>query len=330
MGLALPLHRYSRLDLRDRDESLALTGEVWEPHKGCLIDGPFRLRWNQFNLSRSAIGALEFGSRSLIEAEPKAPVYRVCIPLKGAIQHTVEGVEAVSVAHTAVVHRPRAALKLLMTPQTCLFAGFEEAAVNEAVRSRLGDEWRSGGLALAFDTDRGPGAVFNSFVNWLVREIDASEIDLDASSKSIAAMDSALLELFVDALVSGAPLADENRLRQIGEFRLRQLLDWIDDNIGESFGLTELAAAAHADVRAVRDAFKRHRNVSPTEYVMNRRLERARIMLENADAETTVTSVCVACGLFHFGRFSARYKARFGQTPSQTLACTAARRRASS
>jgi AraC-like DNA-binding protein len=328
MAVALPLNRFGRLDLRDRDESLALTGEVWEPHKGQLLNGRFRLRWNQFNLSRSAIGALDFGSTSLIEAEPKAPVYRVCMPLAGSIQHTVEGVEAVSVTHTAVVHRPRAALKLLMTPQTCLFAGFEEAAVDAAIRARLGDDWAGGGLAIAIETNRGRGAAFRSFVNWLTHEIDADEQNLGASPKSIAAMDATLLELFVDALVSSEASADEKRFKQIGEFRLRQLLDWIDGNLGEAFGMTELAVIARTDVRAVRDAFRRHRNMSPTEYVMNRRLERARNMLEHAAADVTVTSVCVACGLFHFGRFSARYKQRFGEAPSQTLARSAEGRRA--
>ena len=89
MGRPLPLHDHTRLMTVDRDESQARASDVWEPHKGDLLGGKFFLRWNQFDLVRSAIGALEFHSDSLIVAEPQAPVYRVCFQIEGAIDHNI-------------------------------------------------------------------------------------------------------------------------------------------------------------------------------------------------------------------------------------------------
>nr|WP_243645044.1 helix-turn-helix domain-containing protein [Rhodovulum euryhalinum] len=38
------------------------------------------------------------------------------------------------------------------------------------------------------------------------------------------------------------------------------------------------------------------------------------------DSAPTVTEAAITCGFGHLGRFSAAYRARFGEAPSQTRA----------
>lgn len=320
MRVELPLQDHTRLIVEDRDESQVRAGALWEPHVGRPLGGPFYLRWNQFNLTRSAIGALEFRSRSQVTAEPRAPVYRVNFQLAGCMRQIVAGAEVVSGRTTAAVHAPRAPLSLDMAPQKSVFAGFEEAAVDAALGARMRERRRGRKPVAEFALDHGAGLAFHSFLAWLIGEIDSRQSSLVKSPKSLAAIDRSLLELFADALAGDTAEFEAPRLNRIGEFRLRQLEDWIDANLEEPFGLTEMAAAVGADVRGVREAFLLSRSMTPTEYVMNARLDRSRRLLLEARPGTTITSVCVACGIFHFGRFSARYKARFGEMPSQTLA----------
>ena len=45
-------------------------------------------------------------------------------------------------------------------------------------------------------------------------------------------------------------------------------------------------------------------------------LARARL---GSGAATAVTEVALACGFEHLGRFSTRYRDRFGESPSETL-----------
>lgn len=320
MTAHLPLRAYNRLDLSDRDESLVRAASVWEPHKGTLLCGQFRLVWNQLNLTRSAIGAFEFGSTSVIEAEPQAPVWRVGIPISGDMIHVIGRREFHACQSRAVVNKARAPLSLRITPSRTLFAGFEEAAINAALDARLGPPRREDQLSMEFPVDRGPGAAFNSYLRWLIGECDSPQPNLLMSLQSLAAIDSVLLELFVDAVAARALESFDSRNSYIGEFRMGQLIEWIDGHLGEPLSLTRLAQAAQTNLRAIQLAFRRSRAVSAREYILGRRLEAARRMLEAADESTTVTSVCVACGLYHFGRFSAHYRTKYGELPSETLA----------
>ncbi|MFT4097552.1 MAG: helix-turn-helix domain-containing protein [Rhodoblastus sp.] len=320
MRRELPLADHTRLIVQDRDESRVRAGALWEPHDGEYLGGQFYLKWNQFDLTRSAIGAMEFRSRGLVTARPEAPVYRTSFQIAGNMRHRIAGAEVVSGPAIAAVHRPRAPLTLEMAPQKSIFAGFEEAGVEAALRGRTRQRCRTAGPANEFALDRGPGQAFHSFLLWLIGEIDSRQSTLVKSTKSLAAIDRTLLELFADALVGGDSENDKPQHNRVGEFRLRQLESWIEANIDEPFGLTRMAEVAGSDVRGVREAFLVSRGVTPTEYVMNARLDRARRLLLAAEPGVTITSVCVACGIFHFGRFSIRYKARFGEMPSQTLA----------
>jgi AraC-like DNA-binding protein len=58
---------------------------------------------------------------------------------------------------------------------------------------------------------------------------------------------------------------------------------------------------------------------SPWEYLRWRRLWRARALLGQPTAETTVTDVAFRLGFWHLGRFAAAYAAAFGEAPSSAL-----------
>ncbi|WIE74088.1 helix-turn-helix domain-containing protein [Curtobacterium sp. MCJR17_020] len=81
----------------------------------------------------------------------------------------------------------------------------------------------------------------------------------------------------------------------------------------------ELAAAARISLRTLQQAFQEQLDQTPTEYVRAARLDLARDALAGADADATVTSVAVACGFRHLGRFAAAYSERFGEQPRDTL-----------
>jgi transcriptional regulator GlxA family with amidase domain len=79
----------------------------------------------------------------------------------------------------------------------------------------------------------------------------------------------------------------------------------------------ELATQVGVGVRALQLAFRRYRNSTPQRFVRERRLELARRRLV-AGVGSTVTDVALATGFAHLGRFSAEYRARFGESPSET------------
>jgi transcriptional regulator GlxA family with amidase domain len=60
--------------------------------------------------------------------------------------------------------------------------------------------------------------------------------------------------------------------------------------------------------------------MSPTQYVLLRRLKEVRRALRDADPDTVnVAEVTHRFGFTQLGRFAGRYRATFGETPSTTL-----------
>ena len=78
--------------------------------------------------------------------------------------------------------------------------------------------------------------------------------------------------------------------------------------------------------RSLRDAFYSVRGMSPTQWMLNERLQSVRRALTDGDsALITVTGVATNYGFFELGRFAATYKQAFGESPSETLRGTARR-----
>jgi len=98
---------------------------------------------------------------------------------------------------------------------------------------------------------------------------------------------------------------------------LRQAEEFLDANVNRPVSSVELAKQVGVGVRALQLAFRRYRNSTPQRFVRERRLELARRRLV-AGVGPTVTDVALASGFEHLGRFSVEYRARFGESPSET------------
>ena len=70
--------------------------------------------------------------------------------------------------------------------------------------------------------------------------------------------------------------------------------------------------------RSLRRGFKETYGISPRDFLATLRLQKARTLLQCAKVET-VTEAATASGFHHLGRFSVRYRKRFGEAPSETL-----------
>ena len=88
---------------------------------------------------------------------------------------------------------------------------------------------------------------------------------------------------------------------------------------GPELSVTEIAARVGVSLRALEVGFRDWFHCTPTCFLRRIRLEAARQELRSPSESTTVTSVALQNGFFHLARFSARYRAAFGEAPGQTL-----------
>ena len=100
----------------------------------------------------------------------------------------------------------------------------------------------------------------------------------------------------------------------------RRARDYIHAHAADVPSVADIADAAGVGVRALARGFERHFGVSPQRYLQEYRLDRVREELRAAvGSATTVTSIAAQWGFWQLGSFAARYRERFGESPSQTL-----------
>jgi AraC-like DNA-binding protein len=88
--------------------------------------------------------------------------------------------------------------------------------------------------------------------------------------------------------------------------------------------MLEISLAIGVSGRTLRLACQEQLGVSPTKYLLLRRMRLARRALREADPHLTrVTDVATDLGFWELGRFSVKYREIFGESPSATLRAAA-------
>jgi AraC family transcriptional regulator, ethanolamine operon transcriptional activator len=135
------------------------------------------------------------------------------------------------------------------------------------------------------------------------------------SPHTAALLEDMLLEnLLLRCHVSRRYENDRNRHR-VARRAYRHLLD----NIEEMPSIHQLCSITGASYMTLERGFREMYGMAPQKQIKELRLSRARRELLHPTSITTVTGVAVRWGFFELGRFSSYYRARFGETPSETL-----------
>ena len=95
---------------------------------------------------------------------------------------------------------------------------------------------------------------------------------------------------------------------------LRRARDVIDRDYAEPLNVAALARVALMSPAHFARRFRAAYGETPYNYLMTRRIERAKALLRRGDL--SVTEVCMAVGCTSLGSFSARFTELVGETPS--------------
>ena len=93
--------------------------------------------------------------------------------------------------------------------------------------------------------------------------------------------------------------------------------EFMEANLARPLRVTELATTTGVGLRALQKAFQKHRGVRPLEALKEMRLERVRTRLLQ-EPGLPIADAARSAGTAHLGRLSVEYRARFGETPSET------------
>lgn len=109
--------------------------------------------------------------------------------------------------------------------------------------------------------------------------------------------------------------SDSPSFMSIQEKRLRQMLEWIDENINKNIFLKDLSQAANICPRECQRIFHKYLHCSPMDYIRRQRILISTQIL--SDTDDPITDIALKCGFSSPSYFSNQFKYVTGKTPTE-------------
>jgi AraC-like DNA-binding protein len=288
---------------------------------GIPADAPdFGLTLEVIQLGPLTVGQISFaGPVTLRVAELDA--YHVSMPTSGRMRAEHAGHEVVANPSTGVVFGPGSPVRTAHDANSAVLAvKIERAALERELAALLGRQVEGPiDLPPVFDLTAGPGHSWSRLIRLLRDELEFKESliyrPLIAEQLRSSVLSGLLLSLphrYHEELTGPAATGPPRAIRRV--------LDAVHGEPERAFSVADLAAIAGMSVRSLQEGFRRHVGCAPMTYLQQERLLRAHEALRRADpVRVTVAAVAHRWGFAHLGRFASAYRARFGQSPSETL-----------
>ncbi len=146
-----------------------------------------------------------------------------------------------------------------------------------------------------------------------------TRLELIAHPEVVRAIEQELLHALVNCLTADDAAVNVETRRHHADIMIR-FEDALTAYTGRQFPMAELCAAIGVPERTLRMCCAEFLGVSPTRYLLLRRLNRARSALLRADPATaSVAEIARSFQFSELGRFAMTYRTVFGEVPSATL-----------
>jgi AraC family transcriptional regulator len=97
--------------------------------------------------------------------------------------------------------------------------------------------------------------------------------------------------------------------------RLNRVLEYIDANLGKNITLSELAGVVDISLYYFAVLFRKSTGLSPHQYVLNQRVERAKTLLR--DPKLSVLDISIDVGFEYQNNFARAFRRVIGVSPTQ-------------
>ncbi len=203
--------------------------------------------------------------------------------------------------------RPGFQLLVVLADRQRVFELAQRSNVSPQTLRAFGPGAQTSGLR----TDPGVVAEARRSLLGLLEAAKRGELDGSASK-----FENAVLEVMISVL-------DSSHGELLGIMPSVSLVRRAKEIVGpapKKFRIAALCDALHVGPRTLGKAFTAVTGVGPHAYFLRQRLNAARAELLRANPlRDTVTNIALELGFTELGRFAVRYRALFGESPSQTL-----------
>ncbi len=107
----------------------------------------------------------------------------------------------------------------------------------------------------------------------------------------------------------------EFKRKGLTHLQLQQVLDYVQTHLDRDLSLAELAETLNLSPTYFATAFKQEIEVSPHQYVIQQRVERAKLMLSKTDL--AIADIALQVGFSSQSHLNQQFKRLTGMTPKQ-------------
>lgn len=270
--------------------------------------------------TRPVLYFARLGPIRLVRMDMRTPVtvesdhpdgYAINVPLSGHLGSVTRGVEVVSAVGQATICPPDTETRIVEWDRDCEVLGvrIDRHHLDRELVRALEPGSR---LPLQLDLRTPAGAGWIRLVHSLADQLgdDTGLLSNPLVAGQLAgAVTTALTLAATPAMDVPAP-----RPRIV-----KRVLDALHADPGRVWTAGDMAECAGVGIRRLQEGFRTYVGRSPSECLLDIRLERAHQDLLGADPSRTVTDIAQHWGFTHTGRFAAAYRTKYGTSPSQSL-----------
>lgn len=304
----------------DLHETRSMVARVMKPHELRPVGGGQRVaaRMHHAALGEVAVSRLSHGCTVDIDPGPLQDFYLVMMPLAGQARVQCGAQQLDCDERQAVVASPSDALQMRWSADCDqLMVRIGRSFMERVLAARRGRP-ADGALQFAPGFDWQASAAWQCVLRFLV---DCAEQGLDTRQQPL--LTAQLQDMVAATLLAEQPHnqagAEPPRRQAVLPRHVRRVQEHLRAHAHEPITATQLAEVAGCSLRSLYSGFQAFCGMSPMQYLRDLRLDGVRADLLAGQGETSVSSAALRWGFGHLGRFSAEYKARFGEAPSQTL-----------
>ncbi|MDI9904492.1 AraC family transcriptional regulator [Rhodococcus sp. IEGM 1406] len=300
---------------RDWDEACDAVSDAYFPHTLTPLS---RHAASGVGVCTAELGPLRiahirWGADVAVESEHPG-AYGVNIPLSGELESVFAGSHVLSTEGVATVCPPDITTRITRWSADCEIVGvrMDRQYLDREMEKVLGRP----GMHLPDQVDlRGDdGARWLKFVRSLSDQI-LGPVGVLHNELVAAQLSGAVVTAFVLAAMPES----EDAVRHARPRIVKRVLDEMHDDPARVWTAAEMAEVAGVSVRRLQEGFRQYVGRSPSECLLDIRLERVHADLVDADDSTTVTDVAVRWGFTHTGRFASSFRRKYGVLPSEVF-----------
>lgn len=308
---------------RDLAEAQELITQVYIPHTLMSRDGyPLDFKLNFLQSHQLTVGHLNYGADAELLVPAMGSFYHLNLTLHGnTMVHQSGRKGTTSALRSGVVFGPRDDFTVRWSPEATQYAvKFPRAVIEDHLAALINHP--VGGVldfALVFDLSGPPGQALLSAINFLRNELSRpgglAQSPIARAQLESFVMTQTLLAVphqYTEELTTPTKPAHRNRVRDV--------IDLIESHPESELTMASLSKVAGVSARALQNGFRTATGMAPMAYVRNVRLERVHTELLAAAGTRSITDIATHWGFGHLSRFSAQYKQKYGETPSETVA----------